>query len=78
MKKNNKREIFNALSMITQIGISMLVPIVGCMLLGIFLDRKFETKVVFLIIFTILGVGASFRTFYMMTVYNYRKKDTKK
>lgn len=73
-----RKEILRALSMISQIGISMLVPILGCILIGAFLDKHFGTDVVFLIIFTILGVGASFRTLYMMTVHQFKDKDKDK
>ena len=73
-----RKDILRALGMISQIGISMLVPILGCILIGAYLDKHFDTDVVFLIIFTILGVGAAFRTLYMMTAYQYRDKDKNK
>ncbi len=63
-----------AISMLTQVGISMFVPIFLCILIGKYLDKVCETGILFLIIFIILGVGAAFRTLYMMTVYKYKKK----
>lgn len=68
-----KREIMKALAMLTQVGISMLVPIFLCLWIGKALDRAFGTGVLFLVIFIFLGVGASFRTLYMMTVNKYKK-----
>lgn len=42
MKYN--RNVYQALMMITQFGINMLVPIFICTFLGIFLDRKLGTS----------------------------------
>lgn len=67
------KNIARALAMLSQIGISMLVPIFLCMLLGNWLDKKFGTSPWLLVIFIILGVGAAFRTLYMMTVYTFKK-----
>lgn len=70
-------EIMKALSLISQIGLLMAIPIIGCILFGAFLDRVFGSNVVFLIIFTILGVLAAFRNLFMITIKTTknRKKD---
>jgi len=68
------RDIMKALAMLTQIGISMMVPILLCVWIGKYLDGVFDSGVLFLVIFVFLGVGSSFRTLYMMTVYKYKKK----
>jgi len=68
------KDIMKALSMLSQIGISMFVPIFICILIGNFLDKILNTDIIFLVIFTILGVGAAFRTLYMITVYKEKKK----
>lgn len=68
------KDIMKALSMLTQVGISMFVPIFLCILLGKYLDKVCETGILFLVIFIILGVGAAFRTLYMMTVFKFKKK----
>ena len=57
-----------ALSLLTQVGVSMMVPIIGCLWLGQFLDKKLDTSPWLLIIFIILGVLAAFRNLYMLTV----------
>lgn len=61
-----KNNFARAFSLITQLGISMIVPIIGCIFIGKWLDTKFGTNIIFLVIFTILGVGAAFRTLYTM------------
>lgn len=74
----NFREFGKAVGMISQIGISMVVPILLCVWLGSYLDKTLETKPIFLIIFVILGVLAAFRTLYMLTIYKFKKEDEKK
>ena len=39
MKKNNV--VFQTLSLISQLGISMIVPVLLCTALGVFLEKKF-------------------------------------
>jgi len=64
MKINGK--ILKNLSFVSHLGVMMAVPIFLCMLLGIFLDNVLGTKVVFLIIFTILGVLSAFRNLFVI------------
>lgn len=74
MKLNNKSKIFQNLALISQIGISMAVPILGGIFLGNFLDNKFNTGVVFLIIFSVLGIITSFITLFKLTTTGTKRK----
>jgi len=76
MKMNSK--ILKSLSLVSQLGLMMAVPIFLCMLLGIFLDNVFGTKVVFLIIFTILGVLSAFRNLFVFGLKMGKKDDDKR
>lgn len=67
--------IGHALALISQIGISMFVPILICLGIGVGLDNFFGTSPVLMIIFIILGVAAGFRSIYMMTLEYYKDKD---
>lgn len=67
-----KKDIIKALSLISQLGISMAVPIIGCIFFGKWLDAKLNTNILFLIIFTILGIGTAFRTLYIMVIKNFK------
>ena len=49
------KDIVRSLSLITQLGITILTSVFLCMFLGLWLDRKFSTH--FFIPFLILGVG---------------------
>ncbi len=53
-------KILSNLALITQIGFTIVIILVGCIFLGKYLDQKFGTGVIFLIIFTVLGVLSSF------------------
>ena len=61
MKQNNW---VRCLSLISQVGISMLVPILLCILFGAFLDSKTEKTPLFTVIFIFLGVGGAFRNLF--------------
>ena len=66
MKYN--RNVYQALTMITQFGINMLVPIFLCTFLGIFLDRKLESSVCTVALFFV-GALAGFTN-----VFRFAKK----
>lgn len=63
---SDNRRIIKSLTMITQIGISMMVPIFLCTAFGSWLDRVLGTQICFLI-FVFLGIGAAFRNVYILT-----------
>lgn len=58
------RNVYQALTMITQFGINMLVPIFLCSFAGMFLDRKFDTSFWTILLFfvgTLAGFTNVFR-----------------
>ncbi|MDO4764774.1 MAG: AtpZ/AtpI family protein [Eubacteriales bacterium] len=61
------RDSLKALAMLTQMGITMIVPIGLGLFAGVFLDRKLNTAPIFLLIFILLGIVAGFRNIYQMT-----------
>lgn len=65
MKYN--RSVFRSLTLISQFSINMLVPIFLCSFLGLYLDRKFETSYLFIILF-FMGALAGFRNVYVLAV----------
>ena len=66
------KHIFKAITMVSQISISMMVPIFLCIFIGHQLDKRFETGYWFLI-FMILGFLASIRNVYYLTKGFYAK-----
>lgn len=71
-----ERTIIRCLTMISQIGISMMVPMFLCAGIGWWLDRQFHTQAWFLIMLFI-GIGAAFRNVYFLTKSFY-SEDMKK
>lgn len=68
MKSNEKSKVLENLVLVSQVGISMLVPILGGILLGNLIDRKLGTGIIFLLVFTVLGIISSFLTLFKITV----------
>ncbi len=67
--KNRKRQkerqsTFRMLTLITQFGINMLVPIFLCFFVGYYLDKKLGTSYL-MIIFFFIGALAGFRNIYI-------------
>lgn len=65
-----------ALALFTQIAVSMLVPIFLCFFIGYAIDGIFNINGIFLILFTIVGVLAGFRSVYVLVKGFYEGKDT--
>lgn len=64
--------ILKAITMISQISISMMVPIFLCVFIGYQLDKKFQTGY-WVLIFMILGFLTSIRNVYYLTKSFYEK-----
>ena len=73
MKKDNK-QVWNALILLFQFGINMLVPIFLCSFAGLFIDEKFGTNFWFVLLFFV-GALAGFRNVFILArkIYEDRK-----
>lgn len=60
LKKKNGFDMYKNLVLITQIGLSVVTPIVLGVCLGMFLDKKFGTNMIWTMIFLIVGVLSGF------------------
>ena len=72
-KKSNSAKIAQALSLISQLSIMMLVSIFGFFFIGEFIDEKLNTEPIFMLIFLVLGIGGAFMSVYK-TVIGYTKR----
>ena len=70
------KSVWKGLVMLTQIGISMMVPIFLCLFVGIKIDQWLNTNWLVLI-FLGLGIGAAFRNVYHLTKTFYAKDKAK-
>lgn len=76
-KKNNNREIVQALAMVLQFGINMLVPIAMCTIFGIWIGNKFNMEWIVIPLF-FMGALAGYTNIYKMVRGFLKDKDTKK
>ena len=71
-----KKSVHKSFAMISQVGISMLVPIFLCCMLGLFLENKFGWPL-FIPLF-ILGALAGMRNVYVLISAIYKEDEKKK
>lgn len=63
-RQRDRRTTLRMLTLITQFGINMLVPIFLCFFVGYYLDKKMGTSYL-MIIFFFIGALAGFRNIYI-------------
>lgn len=68
MKKSDKIEIGRVMALITQLGMSIVIPIIIGVYLGKFLDEKLNTGIFFTMTLIILGAIFSFYAIYKLGV----------
>lgn len=59
-----KKSVYKTFALITQLGISMIVPVLMCTLFGVFLEDRFSVPAVIPLI--ILGILAGGRNVYIL------------
>ena len=60
----NRNIVFQTLALISQVGISMIVPILLCVILGVFLEERFSLSLTIPLI--VVGVLAGARNVYVL------------
>lgn len=70
------RSVFKALSILTQLGVSVMVPIAVCVGIGVFIDSKFDTWWTIPLLF--LGIIAGGRNAYILAMSVAERNDTSK
>lgn len=73
-----KKEVFRSMSLLTQLGISVMVPVFLCIAIGLFADKKLGTSFITLIML-VLGIAAGGRNAYILAkgVINENERDKK-
>jgi len=64
-KKTSKKKMMFQMGYASSLGIAMVIAIFGCLVIGLYLDRKLGTNNVFTPLFLLIGVAAGFRNFYL-------------
>lgn len=70
MKKNTW---MRGLSLLSQLGIVMITPILMCTFIGVFLDELTHKGPLFTIVFILLGTGGAFRNLFYHTTRQAKK-----
>lgn len=70
----HKKSVFQSLVLVTQFGISMLVPILLCTLIGVYIGEKFSVPIITVPLF-IVGALAGFKNVYTLARKTYEDKD---
>ena len=67
LKKKDNKDMFKGLAYITQIGLSIVTPIILGVYFGNWLDKKLNKDMVFSIVFIIIGAMAGFLTLFKLS-----------
>ena len=62
----DKMDFLKALALLSQVGITMLIPVVAGVWLGNYLDELLQTDILFLLLGIAFGVSAGFRNTYRL------------
>ncbi len=60
-----KKNVWQALTMVTQFGINMIVPILMCTMFGVYIGKKYDMLFIVAPLF-VIGALAGFRNIYVM------------
>ncbi|MCQ2978552.1 MAG: AtpZ/AtpI family protein [Clostridia bacterium] len=63
-KQNEMKDVAKGLSLISYLGVMMLVTVVTGVFIGVLLDKIVGTKFIFTLIFSFFGILAAFRNMY--------------
>ena len=70
--KQHKRDIYKALSLMTQLGLSMAICVLIGVIGGNFLDNRLGSSPLCLIIGSILGAASSFKVMYDLVMKRFK------
>jgi len=73
-KKISKKMMFQ-MGYASSLGIAMIVAIFGCLMIGVYLDKKLGTDNIFTPLFLLIGVVAGFRNFYVFVKSTFPDKE---
>ena len=65
-------------ALVSQIGVTMVIPTVLGVWLGALIDKKLQTGALFLIILMLLGIASGFRNVYVLVYKQFKKKEEDK
>ncbi len=72
---NETRKYAMQMAFASTLGIAMVIGIIGCLLIGVYLDNKFDSGNVFKIIFLMIGISAGLRNIYVLIKKNFNDEE---
>lgn len=72
-KKDDKNSLLESFAVFSQMGFMLATPVVLCVLLGIWLDKKAGTNMIFFILFLVLGIVGGVTAVYKQVMAEVRK-----
>ncbi len=73
--KTSKKKVMFQMGYASSLGIAMVIAIFGCLMIGLYLDRKLGTDNIFTPLFLLIGVAAGFRNFYLFIKSTFPDKE---
>jgi len=74
-KKTSKKKMMFQMGYASSLGIAMVIAIFGCLMIGVYLDKKLGTDNIFTPLFLLIGVAAGFRNFYLFIKSTFPDKE---
>ena len=75
MGKVSKKKTAFQMGYAASLGIAMVIAIFGCLMIGVYLDKKLGTSNIFTPLFLLIGIGAGFRNFYLFIKSTFPDKE---
>jgi ATP synthase protein I len=72
---NDLRKYAMQMAFASTVGIAMVLAVFGCLLLGVYLDKKFDSGHTFSIIFLLIGIASGFRNIYVLIKRNFSDEE---
>ncbi|MDO9515426.1 MAG: AtpZ/AtpI family protein [Syntrophales bacterium] len=75
MGEANKKKVLFQMGYAASLGLAMVIAIFGCLMIGVYLDKKLGTSNIFTPLFLVIGVAAGFRNFYLFIKRTFPDED---
>ena len=75
MGKADKKKMVFQMGYAASLGLAMVIAIFGCLMIGVYLDKKLGTNNIFTPLFLLIGVAAGFRNFYLFIKSTFPDKE---
>lgn len=75
MGKANKKKMVFQMGYAASLGLAMVIAIFGCLMIGVYLDKRLGTSNIFTPLFLLIGIAAGFRNFYLFIKSTFPDKE---